>query len=477
MALMRPSEVDRISVPDRRPSESGATAAGRRPGGRLTELRAWLDSSLFLESPPPPPRTRKRLGIGLGLAILGVLLILLRLGWSKPLDSVWAEDGAIFLSAALNQGPIDAVSTTYADYLHVVPRLLAEVVTLGPIEWAPELLAVLGAGVVVLCAFVVWWAGAAHLPDPRLRGTLAAMVVLLPVVGYESLANLAYVSWFMLFASFWLVLWRPRSLAGALGATVFIALTLMSTPLALFLVPIAAARVLAYRDLRDAAVLGGFAVGAAAQVVAIAFDESPSPADATWDFELIPTYLLRVVGGLLLGQNGDAAAWLVAGRPVLIVFAAAFAVLVAIAVARRSAPGRAFSAVAIGLSLAIFFTAGYQRDLAETMMWPADDATTTGARHTIVPVLLLLTVVLVQLQRRPPRISLVTWHRLRQVALVAIALIALSAFYVGNDFRFTPTWSGELAQADEACSAGLPTVDVPVAPAGWSATVPCSELR
>jgi hypothetical protein len=453
------------------PQTSGA------PASAWASLRAWLDANLFLPAPPPPAPTRGRVAAGLGIAGLGVLVILLRLGWSKPLDAVWAEDGAIFLTGALNGGPVDAIATTYADYLHLVPRLLAEVVVLFPLEWAPEAMSLLGAGVVVLCAFVVWWASAPHLPDPWLRGTLAAMVVLLPVVGYESLANLAYVAWFMIFASFWLLLWRPASVTAALGAGVFCALTLMSAPLALFFTPIAALRSVAYRDLRDALIVGGFAVGALVQVVAIAFDDSQSPADARWDSELVPTYVLRVIGGVLLGQNGDAAAWLVAGRLLLVALGAAFVVLVAIAVVRRSAPGRALSALAIALSVAIFFTAGYQRDLSTTMMWPSGDATTTGARHTIVPVLLLLTVLLTQLRRRPARFSEETWLKLRRAGLVAIALVALSSFYVGNDFRFDPTWSGEVEAARAACVRDpAATVAVPVAPVGWAAQLPCSEL-
>jgi hypothetical protein len=453
-----------------------ARTSGASQTSRLRRWGGWLDSNLILESPPTVRPDRKRVALGLALALAGVLVILLRLGWSKPLDSVWAEDGAVFLAGAVSDDLVGAVTTTYADYLHLVPRLLAELAALAPLEWAPELLSVLGAAVVVLCAFVVWRASAAHLPDPRLRGTLAAMVVLLPVVGYESLANLAYVSWFMLFASFWLLLWRPASLWRAIAGGLFVALTVASNPLGLLLLPIAAARAMAFRGGRDAAIIGGLAAGSVAQGIALAFDQSQSPVTADADAELVPTYLLRVVGGLL-GQNVDAAAWLVAGWAFVAALALAFAVLVAISVARRDAPGRALSALAIALSITIFFVSGYQRDLAETMMWPADDATTTGARHTIVPVLLLITVVLVQLQRRPKQLTELAWRRIRLGALGAIALVALSAFYVGNDFRFEPRWSSELAAAERECiEESLPAVDVPVAPVGWFARLPCSEI-
>jgi hypothetical protein len=91
--------------------------------------------------------------------------------------------------------------------------------------------------------------------------------------------------------------------------------------------------------------------------------------------------------------------------------------------------------------------------------------------------LLLVTVVLVQLQRRPEQLSELAWRRLRLGTLAAIAVIAASAFYVGNDYRFEPRWSSELAAAQEAClDEAHPAVDVPIAPVGWSARLPCSEI-
>jgi hypothetical protein len=447
--------------------------------GRGSKAREWLDSRLFRDHEPAARPTPRSLLAGLGLALAGILLILLRLGWSGPLDAVWVEDGGIFLNDALHRGFLDALTTTYADYLHVVPRLLAELVALAPLEWAPELFSLFGGAVVVLCAFVVWWASAGHFTDRRLRALLAALVVLVPVAGYESLANLAYLSWFLLFASFWVLLWRPASLAAAIAGGVFLALTLMTAPQGLFLLPLVVARAFAWRDRRDGALIAGYAIGAAVQTVAVLTDDSPSPVTPDWDWALIPVYLLRIVGGALFGQYGDAGIWIVVGKPYFALLVIAFAALVAIAVVRRSAPNRALAAFAIALSVTLFLFTGYQRDLAETMNWPADDASTTGARHTIVPVLLLISVLLLQLQARPPSLSELNWRRLRLAGLAAVVLVALSAFYVANDYRFNPTWSAELTQASAECAsdAGM-SVPVPVAPGEpWIAWLPCERLE
>jgi len=441
----------------------------------VSALRAWADSSLFREAPAPPPLTIGRLAAGVAIALCGVLVVLLRLGLVPPLDSVWAEDGGVFLAGALNQGFLDALTTNYAGYLHVVPRLLAEPASWVSLDYAAEVLAIEGACVAVLCGFVVWWASAGHLRDRRLRGLLAAMVVLLPVVGYESLANLAYLWWFMLFAAFWLLLWRPASLGRAVLGAVFLAMAVMSAPLALVLAPLAALRAVAARDRRDVALVAGFFAGAVVQLVAIAFDSSPSETGPGWDWDLLPAYLLRVVGGLLFGQYGDAGLWIALGPVLIVLLAAAFAFLVA--VAARSGPARPLSLIAIALSVTFFLLGGYQRDIADTLMWPSGDATTAGARHTIAPVLLLLTVVVVQLEWRPPALSAVAWRRVRGAVVAVIAVVTLSALYVGNDFRSTPRWSPALEQGRADCAeSDLPAVVVPVAPPPWGVSIPCREF-
>lgn len=443
----------------------------------MSKWRDRMEAGLFPPAPAPVAATARTRAIAAAVAALGVIVVLLRLGLVAPLDSVWAEDGGIFLSAALNDGFASAVAANYAGYLQLVPRLLAEPAAAVAPEWSAAVMALEGACVVVLCAFVVWWTSAGHLPDPRLRALMAAMVVLLPVVGYESLANLAYLWWFMLFAAFWVLLWRPRTAGRAVAGGAFLAATVMSAPLALALTPLAALRVWTARDARDWILVGAFALGGLAQGAAILFGEPAAEAPGPgWSLELVSAYLLRVVGGAMLGQYLDAAAWLVLGPLAVAAFAAAFAALVAWS-ARRG-PARAISLTAIGLSVAFFMLGGYQRDLGETLMWPAGDATTTGARHTVAPALLLISVALIRLQHRPLAISEAAWRRVRTAAVAAICCVAAISFYVGNDFRWTPRWSAEIDAARAECARpGASSAFVAVAPEPWGLEVPCGRLR
>ena len=72
-------------------------------------------------------------------------------------------------------------------------------------------MAISGAAIVAGCALMVWCASAGHIHSPYLRATLAAMVVLLPIVGVETLDNVTNSIWFLFFAAFWILLWRPAS--------------------------------------------------------------------------------------------------------------------------------------------------------------------------------------------------------------------------------------------------------------------------
>jgi hypothetical protein len=394
-----------------------------------------------------------------------VAVVLLRLG-GDPLSFVWAEDGGIFLEGALNDSVAGAITTNYNGYLHLVPRLLAEVVAALPLAWASEALALAGSAVTVLCAFIVWHASARHLPDPLLRGLLAAMVILLPVVGFESLANVTNLQWMMLFASFWLLLWKPRSLRGALAAGAFVALTLASAPLALLLAPLAVLRVVGTRTRADLAIAAGFAAGAAVQLVAILVDDS-AQADSRWDGDLLPAYLLRVVGGLGLGRDAEVAVWEVAPTPLLVLAGLAFATLLA-AAALRDIPARPLSLLALGLSVVYFLVPGYVRDAALPLMWTEDYTGTYGARYTILPALFLLTAVLLQLQER---------SRLRIAVLAVILAAALTTFYVGDAGRSTVRWSDTLEAAREACEPGTALAgEIPVSWPDWRIDIPCSRL-
>ncbi|HYP55489.1 MAG TPA: hypothetical protein VEQ41_04210, partial [Solirubrobacterales bacterium] len=306
---------------------------------RWQALRARLDESLFPAAPvarAPGPRWERALLVG-SLLVLAVFLQLLRVGLSTALDSIWAEDGLVFLQAALLEGTADAILEPYAEYLVLVPRLIAEAAAGVPLADAAAAISVLSATLVAVGGLAVWHGASGHIRDPWLRGALAVVAVLVPVAGLESVASASYVSWYLLFAVFWLLLWRPPTVPGALLGALLIAVTGLSNPGILLLAPIAALRALAVRDRRDLAIVGAFATAAAIQIPILAtHDESAEP---LWTADVWTAYLQRALDGAAFGEALGGELWAHLGWPFLIAVLVAALAGLAVGFRRADTPG------------------------------------------------------------------------------------------------------------------------------------------
>ena len=121
--------------------------SGSRPApteqGRLARLREVAASDLF---PPAGPGRIDPVSILMVLLAFAALVLtsLLRQTGVAVIDTVWAEDGAIFLYRALQTTLPEVLSEGYAGYLNIVPRVGAEIVTLVPLAQAATVLALLG---------------------------------------------------------------------------------------------------------------------------------------------------------------------------------------------------------------------------------------------------------------------------------------------------------------------------------------------
>ena len=182
---------------------------------------------------------------------------------------------------------------------------------------APAATSTLAALAAAVSGLAVWVASAGHIRSPYLRLALAAATVLAPVSGLESTDSGSYASWYLLFASFWLLLWRPRTDWGAALASALILLTALSNATVWFLIPIAVLRAIAIRDRRDAMIVASFALGSVIQVpVALTHGQMAEP---TWSPDVWSAYAQRVIDGaalgLRLGRDRLARARLAVPRP------------------------------------------------------------------------------------------------------------------------------------------------------------------
>ena len=226
----------------------------RRAVGVLREL--------FPEPAEPGPRLEPRaMFVLLAVAVipLGVLVMLVRVaGTAVPAwDSIYGEDLSIYLVQAL-QHPWPVLAS-YAGYLQLVPRLMAQFVVYLPLRDAAAAFAVSGALVTTGCALFIFSASAGHVRSAGLRVVLALAVVLLPVAQLEIADSDVNCPWYLLFALFWAALWRPRTRAGMAGAAAIGFFTAASTTVSVVFAPLLLARVIALPRLREHAVTAGWA--------------------------------------------------------------------------------------------------------------------------------------------------------------------------------------------------------------------------
>ena len=146
-------------------------------------------------------------------AIAAGAVILLERQPGPAWQDVGNEDYKFFLAGALAH-PGSSLWTTYNGYLQTLPRLIAEVVARFPFRDADAGSAVAGAVTASCCAVFVFHASAGHIRTPALRALLAVSVLLLPTALYEITDGDVNTIWYLLFATFWALLWRPRSRAG-----------------------------------------------------------------------------------------------------------------------------------------------------------------------------------------------------------------------------------------------------------------------
>jgi hypothetical protein len=232
-----------------------------------TNTRAILPE-LF---PPPPERpvgTPRRFAVHATLSVLalavGTAAMLLRIAGRSPLTTIWAEDRTVFLVQALAR-PWHLFSS-YAGYLELLPRLMAQFVTFLPLRDASAAFAISGAVTASGAALFVFYASAGHIRSGWLRALLAAAILLLPVAPLEIADSGVNTPWYLIFALFWAALWRPRTGAGMALAAFIAFLAGASTPMAMAIAPLLVVRMVALPRIREQAVTAGLAAGLLLQV-------------------------------------------------------------------------------------------------------------------------------------------------------------------------------------------------------------------
>lgn len=415
----------------------------------------------------------------------GALVLLLRQAGRPPWETLWAEDGSTLLPAALSH-PWGSILQQYAGYVQLVPRLIADCVASLPLRAAGFAVAVAGALAASCCAAFTFRACAGHVRTTTLRAVLAASVVLLPTALIEIANSGIDVPWYLMFALFWALLWRPRSGAGMAVAALIGLATMSSQILAALYAPLVAARVIALPRAREQAVTFGLLAGGALQLPGILSSHEPyhlSHPERAWSFYLQHVILAAVAGRhlaeVLQDRAGDLGAVVIAACAVALVAGWAFI---------RGGPRvRAFIVTAMGFGLLLTLLPAMVRSKV-TIPGQRSPLWVPGDRYTAAPILLIYAVVVVAVDaslrraaaRPRPARPRPARPRPRPARLLAawVLVLALGAVWA-SDVRYVdsrssyPSWSRAVSSAKSRCQ-GHPraTVQVP----HTSAFLPCSAV-
>jgi len=407
--------------------------------------------------------------------VAGTVLHLTRQAGVPAWDTIWAEDGQIFLSGALVDS-LGSFTERYQGYMLFLPRAIASLAAALPLEYAAVVIAVVSSLVVALVALFVYVASSAVFALQFSRVALAIFVVLLPAAGLEVIANAANLHWYLLYASFWALVWRSEAASGLVIRSVVVGLSALTDPLAALFMPLAAVAAYRRRTVRGLVVPTVFVIALVLQGLIVLGGEGPQRFARFDPTSLLEIFALRVTGPILVGDRFLDDAWLSLGR----IFAyGALVTVVAVLVygfARFGRATRMFTALSCSYAVAFFVVPLAVRGTGEMDPVPGQ-FTLFGSRYVVLPFLFLVTALLLVLEDHTTR------TRTRSaVAVVAFALgvvLVISNYPVTNLRSNGPAWKAELDKADAFCVASdAPTVRIPVPPGGpWAVTIPCDRLE
>lgn len=449
---------------------------------RRTRLGTRREGTALLPEIEPggsrPGAWLRTAGFGSLFVVLATAVQLLRQPGVPSWNTVIAEDGAVFLTDALNH-PIGAtLLRPYEGYLHVVPRLLAALTVAFPLRYAALLLTGSSAVVVSLLALYVWSSSRSLFRTRWARAVVVAFLLLLPTAGYETNASLNNLHWYLDFACFWVVFARPRRRRELAVGAVIVAAAALCDPLVGLLLPLVVASTVVSLRLRERAlphpraallVPGAYLAGLAVQFAVGTSDRPPRAfVPVSW-LDLPGIYGFRVAGSLLVGDKFlvrlFGAYGLVFAYVCLLV--AAGAVVTAGLATRHWVRARVL--VAAGYSALLFAVPLLLR--GTSIYLERSRIRLDGSRYMVVPALLLV-VALVLAVDRPGEHPRSPHPSVFRSALIVLVGVLLGVNYSVHSVREAgPQWRQTVSDAQQRCrrSGGRPgevgaSVNDPLAP-------------
>ena len=456
-----------------------AAAAADTVSTSAASRRARLVGVIFGSQPDHTSVTRRTAALYVAGFLAAVAYQVLIPNGRSRLTHMWAEDGQVFLSQALDRPFLAALTQPWGGYYHFLPRLVAELAAHLPLSVAPVVFSVSAASLRALVALFAFAAARAYLPAALPRLLLASVAVVLPAANLELVGNMTNLHWITLFGAFWALLWRAERGWQVAIATPFLFFAATSSGLGPVLVPLAAMRFLLPRW-RDRIPSIGYFAGVVLQLWAY-LDEprARSVKDAFVFVEFVKASEMRGPLTMLIGPDAVAALGMqfttYPGFVALLIVLAVIAADVWHASATRRFLILACAGWAV-LFLAIELYMNWSVILGVT--WPG--VVLIVQRYSALPGMLLMSAMIVSLASVP---------RLYVVKALVTGTVLFSIIYqlavntskspVGEDVgRLTgPTVQAGIEAARLECALGQHVARVPISPREWVIIVPCEYLR
>jgi hypothetical protein len=434
-------------------------------------------SSEWLLGPVDTYRYSRRHAWGyVGLLLLGTMVLLFRLplpAW----NTLWAEDGSIFVSRALQGNPIGSLFEPYAGYMHAVPRLASLLaVSTMPLEYVPVTLTIIACAISSTVAAMVVLLLRSRIPELFPRLVVWAGIVTLPIADAEVNGSIANSHWYLLAGLFVVLVTRHRHAAVIALSAILACLAILSDPLSAIFLPLVIVRLVATRSRRDLWIPVVYVLSLAVQLHVALGTHLNTAGDQPTAGRLLRATGYRVFLWALAGQSWSAALYAEIGSAVLVIAA----LLVAVPILWTTFRGRQLGGLgAASAAWAVVFFV-----IAVWIRWLPlyDPAVTTNAgasRYSVVPITLILIGLVA---------ATIAWKNSRTNRVAGVApLLILTALILAiavpnfsdSGRSTTENWPTELSKTHTRCLL-LPanqTVKVGISPAGWSLKARCRDLK
>jgi hypothetical protein len=395
------------------------------------------------------------------------------------IDTIWAEDGRVFLFDAVTNGKVFEIFAPYAGYLHSVPRLIAALTSFLPIGlWAISI-QILTAIVATLIGLSVYFSTATLPITNRTRIFLALLTVLAPYLGNEVLGNTANLHTLFLWSAPWVFLATPKTYRHSLLWGIYAFFMATTEIQILYFLPLLFWQ---FTDKKRLPLLIGTLIGLTMQIIVALGDERLSAFQIPSFTNLRDGFLLQAV---LTGWLGViyVTRKIYEFTGIWFAYLALLPALISTFLLMRNIKSNSFRLFVgyLWITIIAIWVIGFA--VNNTMIPEATMAYKIQLRHATVPSMLMLAIIILYLDKNILSNSKIE-KLYRDVSAIALLISVIVTFGFGaiGIKANKVSWQDGVANAKVTCSKltqeSLVAVPIsPTRPAGWQIEVPCKLLN